>query len=148
MEASMYGNIDKKVPASIDWRKKGAVTLLRTREKCGSCWALTIGAAEERHNNEASSLPCSKMDTGCYKGKLEQCLLMDMRDVPHAFYKLNIDISTECVFTGECGKRAGSWSCNCGYGTTVDGTKYWIVRNSWGPEWGEKGYHQDAACIS
>ncbi|KAF3333728.1 Thiol protease SEN102 [Carex littledalei] len=47
---------------------------------------------------------------------------------------------TRCVLIGECGTDLDHGMAIVGYGITQDGTKYWIVKNLWGPEWGEGRY--------
>lgn len=44
------------------------------------------------------------------------------------------------VFMKECGTRLTHAVAAIGYGTSDDGTKYCLMKNSWGTRWGENGY--------
>ncbi|CAI9263483.1 unnamed protein product [Lactuca saligna] len=54
-------------------------------------------------------------------------------DEPLVLYK-------EGIMSAPYGTNIGHAVLLTGYGTDPDGTNYWIIKNSWGVEWGEKGY--------
>ncbi|KAL9254969.1 Senescence-specific cysteine protease SAG39-like protein [Drosera capensis] len=44
------------------------------------------------------------------------------------------------VYKDSCGTRINHAVTVVGYGQASDGTPYWLIKNSWGTTWGEKGY--------
>ncbi|KAL3741713.1 hypothetical protein ACJRO7_017220 [Eucalyptus globulus] len=54
----------------------------------------------------------------------------------------NFQFYSSGVFTGSCGTDINHAVTAVGYGKTSGsgGTKYWLMKNSWGTGWGESGY--------
>ncbi|KAL2510281.1 KDEL-tailed cysteine endopeptidase CEP1 [Forsythia ovata] len=194
----------ENLPASIDWRKKGAVTGIKDQGNCGSCWAFSAVVGVEGINkiksgqlvslSEQELVDCEKDNEGCNGGLMENAfdfikkhgglttesiypyrardgncdsdkmnspaVMIDghenvpennesalMKAVANQPVSVAIDAGSsdmqfysEGVFTGDCSTELNHGVAVIGYGTTLDGTKYWIVKNSWGTEWGEQGF--------
>lgn len=196
------------VPASLDWRAKGAVTPVKNQGQCGSCWSFsTTGAIEGRWQiagntltafSEQQLVDCSRAEgnMGCNgglmddaftyleKNKLETeadygytardgtCHYEATKGVAgdtgfHDVTPKSPDALREALQTGPVSVAIDAGGINfqlymggvmkhfCGtsldHGVLVVGygseqsllggtTDYWILKNSWGAGWGEKGY--------
>jgi len=196
------------VPASMDWRTKGAVGRVKNQGGCGSCYAFSASGALECAQfkksgklidvSEQNIVDCtyggSYGNHGCsggwmwtafkyiqdkngvngqndyqYEGVLGQCRHKSDKHVmsvsshvliPKANEHALLDavanqgavaIAYNAGTQGHASYRSGILDVpNCGnnpthatlvvgYGTE-GGKDYWIVKNSWGEGWGEKGY--------
>nr|QBH22540.1 papain-family protein [Oldenlandia affinis] len=200
-----YANLSA-IPASVDWRKKGAVTSIKDQGDCGCCWAFSAVAAMEGINqlktgkliplSEQELVDCDVQgeDQGCDGGLMDNAFnfilknkglaaesnypytgqdgtcsskkstpaaakITGYKDVPannekallQAVARQPVSVAIDAggsdfqfysggVFSGGCGTMLDHGVTAVGFGADADGTKYWLVKNSWGTDWGENGY--------
>ncbi|KAI3802529.1 hypothetical protein L1987_30662 [Smallanthus sonchifolius] len=134
----------KDLPPRVDWREKNVVTAVRTRGQCG---INAIRTGQLITLSEQQFLDC--FEPGMHSladvfNWFKEKGVATAESYPYVGSKGTCDESksySEGIYSGPCGMEGDAETMLLvGYDETCDGTKYWIVKNVLGEEWGEKGY--------
>ncbi|PIA52842.1 hypothetical protein AQUCO_01000604v1 [Aquilegia coerulea] len=137
-----------KLPSSVDWRKKGLVTPVKSQARCSTAWPVSATNAIESINQMIpGSLPKRKGVTMDGHTSLpangEEQLLQAVASQP---VRVGIcanervfQFYSKGIFSGSCSTSIDHVVTIVGY-DSGNGVDYWIVKNSWGRHWGMNGY--------
>ncbi len=98
------------IPASFDWREKGAVAKVKNQYNCGSCWAFSVVGNIEGLNflktgkmtklSEQQLVSCDPYDKGCRGGYMENAYkyLIKTKGIETEAYYYYVGFDDECLF--------------------------------------------------
>ncbi|RLM73232.1 senescence-specific cysteine protease SAG39-like [Panicum miliaceum] len=159
-----YENVSiDALPATVDWRANGAVTPIKDQGQCED-QGCNGGEMDDAFkfiikNGGLTSYPYTAQDGQCKAGSSSVATIKGYEDLPtnneaaltKAVANQPVSVAVDGgdmtfqfysggVMTGSCGTDLDHGIAAIGYEQDSDGTKYWLMKNSWGTTWGENGF--------
>ncbi|KAJ7404091.1 cathepsin L1-like isoform X3 [Willisornis vidua] len=126
-----------EVPRSVDWREKGYVTPVKDQDDEDCRYKAEYNAANDTGFVDIpEGHERALMKAVAAVGPVS--VAIDAGHTSFQFYQSGIYYEPDCSSED---LDHGVLVVGYGFeGEDVDGKKYWIVKNSWGEKWGDKGY--------